>query len=100
MDGSPASGLTMQMGDYAYGDLSITGSDLINFDHFYRVGGIRVELNKPCKANATNMSKVTEDEPTTDPPPTEEIVWVEAQLHGKKADGTPVVVYFDPRGSG
>lgn len=68
MDGSPAPGLAMQIGDYAFGDVSSTGSDLINFDHFYRAGGQRIELGKPCKATASNMSITNETETTTPPP--------------------------------
>lgn len=60
---------TMQIGDYAFGDLSATQSDLINFDHFYLANGQRVELKKMCKATATNMKITNETEPTTPPNP-------------------------------
>lgn len=70
VDGSPSStGLAMNVGDYAYGELSASGTDLVGFSHFYRVGGAKIELGEPCKANATNMSKITETEPGTNPNP-------------------------------
>lgn len=68
--GTQATGLAMQVGDYCYGEVSVTGSDMIGFDHFYRVTGSRIELGQVCKANASNMTIVTEEESgTTLPPP-------------------------------
>lgn len=71
MDGTAMpSPLAMQVGDYAFGVKSVTGSDLINFDHFYRKIGTIVELGKLCKANAANMVfDLTAVEPGTPPPP-------------------------------
>lgn len=70
MDGSALpSPLAMQIGDYAYGTKSVTGSDLINFDHFYRKNGSRVDMQKLCKANAANMTFSEETEPGTPPDP-------------------------------
>ncbi len=58
----------LQPGDWAFGDLSTTGSDLINFDHFYRANGARVELDQMCKATAANLTITNESEGTTPPP--------------------------------
>lgn len=55
-------------GQYVYGDLSPTGSDIINFTHYYKADGTKVELSKPCKVFIGNNLIVTnENEPTTDP---------------------------------
>ncbi len=72
MDGSPASGLRMEVGDYAFGDVSPTKTDLINFDHFYRANGTLVNLGKPSKATAANMNITNESETPTPPDPNPE----------------------------
>lgn len=70
MDGSAMpSPLAMNVGDYAYGTVSVTKSDLTNFSHFYRKNGSRVELGRLCKANAASMMFKEEAEPGTPVPP-------------------------------
>lgn len=59
----------LKSGDYVYGDVSSTGSDLINFTHFYRADGTLFELGTPCKVTVTNLVMVNEAEPGTPPVP-------------------------------
>lgn len=63
--------LTMQLEDWVYGDISVTGSDIMNFTYFFRKDGTQVSLPKPCKASAANMlidpNAVENPEPPVDP---------------------------------
>lgn len=63
-------------GQYVYGDLSPTGSDIINFTHYYKVDGTKVLLLygvppilKQCKVTVANLILEDVPEPTTDPEP-------------------------------
>lgn len=65
-------GIAMKGGDYVYGTLSPTGSDIINFDHFYRADGSMVSLlqfGQLCKVTTASMVLSSEVEPTPPPPP-------------------------------
>lgn len=59
----------MSPGDYVFGDLSTTGSDIIGFSHFYRAGGEKFLLGVPCKVTVANMIKTNETEPGGGPDP-------------------------------
>ena len=62
---------TMQAGDYVIGDVSVTGSDMINFREFFRVNGAVFSLPDICKVSLTNLSvPVLVGTPTPDPIPT------------------------------
>ena len=70
----------LQIGDYAFGDVGAT--DLMNFNHFYRASGLRVELGAPCKAwlgsgtTAMKLENIAEPNvpPVEPPPPTEGVL--------------------------
>jgi len=69
MDGSPQLGV-LTGGQYVYGDLSLTGTDIINFEHYYKADGTKVPLGKKCKVFIGNNLVVTNEvEPTPDPTP-------------------------------
>ena len=62
---------TLPVGGWIYGDKGAT--DIINFTHWYRPTGQKMELGAPCKAFiGTNLVLSDEAEPGTqpDPPPT------------------------------
>jgi len=106
MDGTAMpSPLAMQIGDHAYGTISVTGSDLIGFDHFYRKNLVRVELGRMCKAGSANMSFTDVLEPgvtppPVDPPPVEDpksivkLLYVETAF--LLADGSTSIVRTEP----
>lgn len=69
--GGEAIGL-LNGGEYVYGDKSSTGSDIINFTHYYRVNGSKVELGGvKCKVSVVNLFISTETEPGGATPPPE-----------------------------
>jgi len=72
MDGSADPDIGMNAGDYVYGSMSPTRSDIINFDHFYRVNGARINLDKLCKVSAEVMILVHDVIEPGDPAPTPE----------------------------
>jgi hypothetical protein len=55
-------------GEYVYGTLSIQKTDLIDFDHYYKSTGERIELGDLCKCVVDNLIIKTETEPTDTPP--------------------------------
>jgi hypothetical protein len=62
----------LPIGGWVYGDRVPT--DLVNFSHFYRADGTRVELTNSagpvmCKCYIGNLTLVDEIEPGTIPPP-------------------------------
>jgi len=65
---------SLPAGGIVYGELSASRTDLVNFDHFYKPGMIRVNLeNPPCKISLSNMTiPVVEADPgvIVVPPPT------------------------------
>lgn len=101
--------LAMQIGDWVYGTLSVTGSDIMNFDHFFRKDGSRVPLPKLCKATVGNMTidqlAVENPDPTEPPvdPPVEppvdpkglkELMYIDTTF--KSYDGSVIVIRTVP----
>jgi len=52
---------TLQKDWYIYGDVGAT--DMMNFTHYYQVGGIKKDLGQPCKAILSNLTVTDEVEP-------------------------------------
>lgn len=98
VDGVPSTtGIAMQIGDYVFGTLSPTGSDLMGFTYFFRSNGVKVPLNEPCKASAANMKLTNETEPGGPPPdpdpvptpdPDSVVEIIDSVVTWKAADGT------------
>jgi len=63
---------TLLAGEWVYGNLSATGSDIIGFTHYYNADGVKIELDEPYKVSVTNLIKSNEVEPTGTPAPTPE----------------------------
>jgi hypothetical protein len=59
----------MMAGDWVFGDLSTTGSDLIGFDHFYRANSSRFNVPAGSKVTVANMTITQENETTPEPQP-------------------------------
>jgi len=59
----------LQVGGWVFGEKGTT--DLMNFEHYYKPTGARVELGKPCKATLSNLilTNQVEDPPPPPPPP-------------------------------
>jgi hypothetical protein len=69
MSGAGSTIATLQKDWYIYGDLGAT--DMMNFTHYYQVGGIKKELGQKCKATLGNLIVTDEIEPgdVVVPPP-------------------------------
>ena len=66
--GAPAGTVaTLAAGGYVYGVDG--GTDVIDFTHYYRPTGQRMEIGYLCKVSKTNLVCSTEQEPGTVPPP-------------------------------
>jgi len=59
----------MKSGDSVYGSLSVQGTDLLNFDHFYRADGSRWDLGAMCKVTVSNLTLSNDPEPGPTPVP-------------------------------
>jgi hypothetical protein len=58
----------LKMNDYVFGELSQAGTDIIDFDHFYRATGERVELGAMCKVTRSTAIVITNEiEPGSEP---------------------------------
>lgn len=57
----------MKAGDYVFGTLNTAQTSIMNFDHFYRATGARVELGKLC--TAVTMYMVVDPNAVENPPP-------------------------------
>jgi lysozyme len=61
--------VSLTAGMYVWGKLSSSGTDLIDFDHYYQANGTRVELGELCKCTRENMTVTTGTEPGAVTPP-------------------------------
>lgn len=71
MSGVPSGTLaTLPIGGWVIGDLSPTGSDIINILDWYRPTGEKMSLSVSCKVSVTNLAvtEYTETLPPVDPP--------------------------------
>lgn len=96
MDGSAQLGV-LTGGQYVFAELNPSATDLINFNHYYEVNGLRVNLSKPCKVYiGTNiiLSNETEGEVPPPPPPTP-IPAINADIHLQYRDGVLKSVVVD-----
>lgn len=59
----------LQAGDYVFGDYVFGNTDVVNFSHYYKASGAKIELGKLCKAYAANLVITNELEPAVTPPP-------------------------------
>lgn len=95
MSGVPGGTIaTLPIGGWVFGNLSPTGSDLIDILEWYRPSGEKMPLSVSCKASAANLtlSDASPETPPDNPPePTDEEIIIVID----KVDGTVTSITVD-----
>src|SRR5688572_18139750 len=88
MDGSAQLGV-LTGGQYVFADLNASATDLINFNHYYTVDGLKVILAKPCKVYIGTNILLSNEVESEVPPPPPTVPSVNFDLHVQVRDGLP-----------
>lgn len=86
----------MKLNDYVYGDLNNTNppTDIMNFTHFYKVGGVKFELPVKCKATCKGTMTITaEEEPGEPQPPTTDAIYGNFIFEETDKEGNIIATY-------